>query len=76
MTLTDWRTQNNKMSMAVLAERLNVSQPTISRIEAGKQWPDRDLLQKIFDLTDGQVTPNDFVLFGVPLQGEEGATAQ
>jgi transcriptional regulator with XRE-family HTH domain len=40
---------------------LGISQPTISRIETGKQRPDWKTMDKIIAFTDGVVTPNDFL---------------
>lgn len=60
MNLKDWRKQNG-LSMERAAEILDLSQSTISRIEAGKQWPDKATVLKIVELTDGLVTANDFV---------------
>lgn len=64
MTLKEWR-DANKLSMISAAAKLQLSQSTISRIEAGKQWPDRDTLAKIVAGTDGAVTANDLLPMGV-----------
>lgn len=40
---------------------LNLSQSSISRIETGKQWPDRETVEAVRALTDGAVTANDFL---------------
>lgn len=62
--------------MADLGGLVGLSQSTISRIEAGKQIPDRDVMRKIFEITDGTVTPNDFVLAATPSPiSEQGCAA-
>lgn len=60
MKLRDWR-KNRNLTMAQAVEVLGLSQPSISRIERGEQWPDKDTMQQIMDRTDGEVTPNDFM---------------
>lgn len=60
MTLTEWRKKHD-LTMAQVADRLSITQPTISRIESGELWPGRPLAEKILELTDGAVTPNDFI---------------
>lgn len=44
-----------------MAESLEVSVATLSRIETGKQWPDRSFFERVAEATAGQVTANDFV---------------
>lgn len=44
-----------------MAEKLSVSVATLSRIETGKQWPDRAFFERVVSVTNGQVTANDFV---------------
>lgn len=61
MKLRDWRKKRN-LTMAEAVDILGLSQPSISRIETGKQWPDKQTMQQIMDRTDGEVTPNDFVI--------------
>lgn len=60
MKLKAWR-KTKKLSMEKAKAVLGLSQPSISRIERGLQWPDKDTMQQIMDRTDGAVTPNDFV---------------
>lgn len=60
MTLTEWRTQE-RLTMQQAADRLGISQPTISRLEGGKQRPDWDTLELLREKTSGAVTPNDFL---------------
>lgn len=60
MKLKAWRKKHN-LSMEKAKAVLGLSQPSISRIERGRQWPDKETMQQILDRTDGEVTPNDFV---------------
>ena len=62
MKLRDWRKNRRKLTMAQAVDVLGLSQSSISRIERGEQWPDKDTMQQIMDRTDGEVTPNDFML--------------
>lgn len=66
MKLRDWRKQRN-LTMAEAVEILGLSQPSISRLERGEQWPDKTTIQRIIERTDGEVTANDFLLEGGPL---------
>jgi len=56
-----WR-KFKQMSQVEAADALGVSQPMISMIERNRdaQIPRRDLMIKIYRLTKGEVTPNDF----------------
>jgi transcriptional regulator with XRE-family HTH domain len=44
-----------------MAKRLGVSRATISRLRRSKQSPRWDLISKIRDETNGQVTADDFM---------------
>lgn len=54
--------QRNRISLDVIAEKLGCSKATVSRIENGKQNVSSDLLLKICEVTDQEVTPNDLLL--------------
>lgn len=60
MKLKDWR-KDQHLTMAEAGTLLGLSQPSLSRIEAGKQWPDRPTMERIQEVTKGAVTPNDFI---------------
>lgn len=60
MKLKDWR-KGRKLTMEAAGEILGLSQASLSRIEAGKQWPDRPTMERIQTATDGAVAPNDFI---------------
>lgn len=49
-----------------MAEKLSVSVATLSRIENGKQWPDRAFFERVATATSGEVTANDFVQAPAP----------
>ena len=44
-----------------LAQRLNVKKFTVSRWEAGKRCPSLDLIRRIRNATNGEVTADDFL---------------
>lgn len=44
------------------AGRIGVSQPTVNRYVTGKRKPNGCIMQKIFSVTNGEVSPNDFIL--------------
>jgi len=59
MKLRDWRAREG-LSLEACGERLGLSHATLSRIERGKHYPDRETIQKIFERTDGEVTLHDW----------------
>jgi len=54
-----WLAQKGK-SRPWLADRIKSTEATVSRIINGLQWPSKSLLQRIYKITDGEVTANDF----------------
>ena len=44
-----------------IAEEIGVSQATVNRIRNGVQTPLFETMIRIFDATEGVVTPNDFL---------------
>jgi transcriptional regulator with XRE-family HTH domain len=42
------------------AELTGIKQPTVSHYINGDRLPSRHVMQRIFVITNGQVTPNDF----------------
>jgi transcriptional regulator with XRE-family HTH domain len=48
------------ISLAVLAAQCATSTATISRIERGEQWPERELIRRLIDATGGKLSFNDF----------------
>jgi hypothetical protein len=71
MTLDDWLT-STKTSNAAFAARANWSGETIRRYRSGAREPDIAAMAVIFDLTDGNVTPNDWA--GVGPRNRERST--
>lgn len=59
MTLADWMREEG-LNQEQAQERLCIDQSTISRILAGAGCGDKTKL-KIFNGTDGKVTPNDLL---------------
>ena len=58
--LRDWRKSQN-LKTSELAGILGMSQGSLSRIERGEQWPDRQFFENVRVVTDGDVTANDFL---------------
>lgn len=57
----------NNLQMAQFGEQIGTTGPTVCRIAAG-QVPRRDLMVKIYEATEGRVTPNDLV--GITTHGK------
>lgn len=49
--------------MEALSASLAVSTASLSRIERNEQWPDRAIVERVIQMTEGKVTANDFVDF-------------
>lgn len=63
MRLDEWML-TNEVGDEVLATRVGYDRTTISRIRRGKRRPSWDLAERLQEVTDGKVTPNDFVAEG------------
>lgn len=59
MTLDRYLSEQ-KLTQHAFAKRIGVTQSRVSRILSGGTVPGR-LLQRIYEATDGAVTPNDFI---------------
>jgi transcriptional regulator with XRE-family HTH domain len=59
-TLRAWR-KSRGLTIEAVARDLDISGGSLSRIERGEQWPDRAIIIRITDLTNGEVQANDFV---------------
>lgn len=70
--LRTWR-KDQGFTIEQMAERLDVSVGSLSRIERDDQWPDREFLARVAEVTEGAVTPNDFVLGPRPAPEPEAA---
>lgn len=53
--------EESGLTNAAFAERVGVSEATISRLRNGKQTPSWDLIQRITVETAGRISPNDFL---------------
>lgn len=58
MNLKQWR-EKLGITMADAEAKLGVSQPTISRIERGIQYPGPQTIAKLFDKSGGTINAND-----------------
>jgi transcriptional regulator with XRE-family HTH domain len=63
MTLTEYL-HANKLTASEFARQMGVSPQAVHRYCDGDRLPRKSEMEKILELTDGVVTPNDF--FGVP----------
>lgn len=54
--------EKHDLSQAALAALLGTTKVTVSRLETGRRSASGDLLKRIADVTDGEVTPNDLLL--------------
>lgn len=68
MTFDAWLTKAGVTNSA-FAELIGKTGETVRRYRAGEREPDFDTQAMIFRLTDGAVTPNDWV--GVGLRADE-----
>lgn len=59
MTLQEYLAKNNK-KVSDLAGDLNLQHTVVLRWVKGKRYPRPESMQKIFEYTNGAVTPNDF----------------
>jgi transcriptional regulator with XRE-family HTH domain len=57
--LGDWRRAKG-LTQEDLGAKLGCEKPTVARYEAGTRIPERDTMRRIYVVTDGAVTPNDF----------------
>jgi len=61
MTLREW-CKAGGYSQAEFAVMVGSVQSTVSRWSAGMDVPNPTAMQKIYDVTGGKVSPNDFIL--------------
>ncbi|MBY0421357.1 MAG: helix-turn-helix domain-containing protein [Parvularculaceae bacterium] len=53
--------KQNGLRRSAFADKIGVSPTIVTQWCAGDAWPSADMARRIFDATDGQVTPNDFL---------------
>ena len=61
MTLREWCKEGG-YSQAEFANMVGSVQATVSRWAAGEDMPNPVAMKKIYDVTGGKVSPNDFIL--------------
>ena len=59
MKLVTWRKQRG-LSQSECAELFSVTRLSVVRYENGR-IPDREIMRRIDEITDGQVSPNDWL---------------
>jgi len=65
--------KQTRQTLGDLAAQLDISPGSLSRIERGEQWPDRQFFERITVVSGGKVAPNDFLQ--PPAPANEGASA-
>ena len=73
MQLRVWRTGKG-LTLDQVGELLSTTGISVGRYERHDRMPDRDMLRKIVEITDGEVTANDFL--GEPPAKTEHAPAE
>ena len=63
MKLISWLIKNN-ITQKEFALLINVKPPTVSEYCNGKKIPRKEIMQRIYLVTKGQVAPNDFYDLG------------
>jgi transcriptional regulator with XRE-family HTH domain len=70
MTLKQYMTTHG-ISQVEMARMLGVRQPTIHRYREGLQVPGARVMQRLIDVTRGEVAPNDFFRMPRPRKGNK-----
>ena len=60
MKLADYLTAE-KLSEAEFASRVGITRETVNKLKNGQIWLSAETAERIFNATDGMVTPNDFL---------------
>lgn len=69
MTLTEFM-KSRSLTDAQLAEMLDCSPGALRKWRYGERTPRPDQMRRILEVTDGLVTPNDFLLSASSGEGE------
>ena len=72
MPLAEWIREMG-YTQRLVARRLGVSPSTLSRLLKGERSASASLMRRVFELTEGQVTPTDLVGVGVAVRGDRAA---
>lgn len=60
MTLAEYL-KDTGLKQEDFAKLAGISQPHVSRLLKGRTWPQRALLERIREVTEGKVTADDFL---------------
>jgi transcriptional regulator with XRE-family HTH domain len=74
MLLSDYLNEN-ELSDAAFARLIGVERQTVGRYQTGDRFPERHILLRIFEVTAGKVTANDFIDFGSKRDSEHAGAA-
>jgi len=76
MTFDEWMLKARN-SNADIGKRIGKSGEAVRRYRTGEREPDADVMTRIFELSNGEVTPNDWVGVGprteAEISGQENA---
>ena len=72
MPFSEWIRAEGCTQRAV-ARRLGVSPSTLSRLLRGERSPSASLMRRVFELTEGKVTPTDLVVIPSPRSEDRAA---
>jgi hypothetical protein len=70
MKLNDFL-RSTGVSMSRFAKQINTTTATVSPIADGSVVPRKNLLIRIFEVTEGQVTPNDLTGIHAPVRNDK-----
>lgn len=75
MNLREWR-NSKSLDTTEAAAQLGISQPSVSRIENGEQFPSAETIEKMERLSDGEITVADLhAVWTEARRAREGAAA-
>lgn len=52
--------ESEKLTDAAFARSIGVERQAVGRYKAGERFPEKPILLRIYEVTDGKVTANDF----------------
>ena len=75
MRFDDWMIRTGT-SNAAFGKKASLSSEAVRRYRSGDRNPDPEKMRAIFDITDGEVTPNDWVGVGPRSELQEAAAQE
>lgn len=65
--------EKNELTDAAFARLIGVERQAVGRYKSGERFPEKPILLKIYEATEGAVTANDFAGLPVAAPSERGA---